>query len=55
MAPAALDLAQLVGRGNCILLATIVANKEPKEGRTFPLSVDYQEKIFLCGPCARLD
>ena len=36
------DGAVTVRQGNCILLATVVANKEPKEGHDFfPLSVDY--------------
>ena len=40
------DGAVTVRQGNCILLATVVANKEPKEGQNFfPLSVDYQEKL----------
>jgi polyribonucleotide nucleotidyltransferase len=39
-----------VRQGNCILLATVVANKEPKEGQDFfPLSVDYQEKFSSAG------
>ena len=39
-----------VRQGNCILLATVVANKEPKEGQNFfPLSVDYQEKFASAG------
>ncbi len=44
------DGAVTVRQGNCILLATVVANKEPKEGqRFFPLSVDYQEKFASAG------
>jgi polyribonucleotide nucleotidyltransferase len=36
--------------GNCIILATVVANKEPKEGQSFfPLTVDYQEKFASAG------
>lgn len=36
--------------GKCTLLATVVANKEPKEGQSFfPLSVDYQEKFASAG------
>lgn len=32
-----------VRQGNCIILATVVANKEAKEGQDFfPLSVDYR-------------
>ena len=39
-----------VRQGNCILLATVVANKEPKAGQSFfPLSVDYQEKFASAG------
>src|SRR5262249_20867709 len=39
-----------VSIGNCILLATVVANKEPKEGQDFfPLTVDYQEKFASAG------
>ena len=39
-----------VRQGNCILLATVVANKEPKAGQSFfPLSVDYQEKFGSAG------
>jgi polyribonucleotide nucleotidyltransferase len=44
------DGAVTVRQGNCILLATVVANKEPKEGQSFfPLSVDYQEKFSSNG------
>ncbi|GAC1398507.1 MAG: polyribonucleotide nucleotidyltransferase [Sediminibacterium sp.] len=39
-----------VRQGNCVILATVVANKEPKEGQDFfPLSVDYQEKFASAG------
>lgn len=39
-----------VRQGNCVLLATVVANKEAKEGQEFfPLSVDYQEKFASAG------
>src|SRR6202163_4216400 len=39
-----------VRQGNCIILATVVANKEPREGQEFfPLSVDYQEKFASAG------
>ena len=39
-----------VRQGNCVLLATVVANKDPKEGQDFfPLSVDYQEKFASAG------
>ena len=44
------DGAVTVRQGNCILLATVVANKEPKDGQSFfPLSVDYQEKFASNG------
>src|SRR5215210_6589710 len=36
--------------GNCIILATVCATKEPKEGQDFfPLSVDYMEKFSSAG------
>jgi polyribonucleotide nucleotidyltransferase len=39
-----------VRQGNCIILATVVANKDAKEGQSFfPLSVDYQEKFASAG------
>jgi len=39
-----------VRQGKCIILATVVANKEPREGQDFfPLSVDYQEKFASAG------
>jgi polyribonucleotide nucleotidyltransferase len=39
-----------VTMGNSILLATVVASNEPKEGQDFfPLSVDYQEKFASAG------
>lgn len=44
------DGAVTVSMGNCMLLATVVATKEPKEGQSFfPLSVDYQEKFASAG------
>lgn len=44
------DGAVTVQQGNTVLLATVVANKEPKEGQDFfPLSVDYQEKFAAAG------
>lgn len=44
------DGAVTVQVGNCMLLATVVANKEPKDGQSFfPLSVDYQEKFASAG------
>ena len=39
-----------VRMGNSILLATVVATQEPKEGQDFfPLSVDYMEKMASAG------
>ena len=39
-----------VRQGNCIILATVCANKEPRDGQDFfPLSVDYQEKFASAG------
>lgn len=44
------DGAVTVSIGNCMILATVVANKEPKEGQSFfPLTVDYQEKFAAAG------
>src|SRR4026207_2240296 len=44
------DGAVTVSIGKCMLLATVVANKDPKEGQDFfPLSVDYQEKFAAAG------
>ena len=44
------DGAVTVRQGNCIMLATAVANREPKEGQDFfPLSVDYMEKFSAAG------
>src|SRR6201995_940251 len=44
------DGAVTVRQGDCIILATVVANKEPKEGQSFfPLTVDYQEKFASAG------
>ncbi len=44
------DGAVTVRQGNCILLATVVANKTPKEGQEFfPLVVDYNEKFASAG------
>ena len=44
------DGSALVRMGNCAILATVVANKEPKPGQSFfPLSVDYQEKFAAAG------
>jgi polyribonucleotide nucleotidyltransferase len=44
------DGAVTVRLGNCIILATVVANHKPKEGQSFfPLTVDYQEKFASAG------
>lgn len=44
------DGAVTVRMGNSILLATVVAAQEPKEGQDFfPLSVDYMEKMAAAG------
>jgi polyribonucleotide nucleotidyltransferase len=44
------DGAVTVRQGNCIIMATVVANKEPKEGQSFfPLVVDYNEKFASAG------
>lgn len=44
------DGAVTVRMNNCIILATVVANQDPKEGQSFfPLSVDYQEKFASAG------
>ncbi|HVI44885.1 MAG TPA: polyribonucleotide nucleotidyltransferase [Chitinophaga sp.] len=44
------DGAVTVRLGNAILLATVVAAKEPKPGQSFfPLTVDYQEKFASAG------
>lgn len=44
------DGAVTVSLGNCMILATVVANKEPREGQDFfPLVVDYQEKFASAG------
>ncbi|WP_394369424.1 polyribonucleotide nucleotidyltransferase [Fulvivirga lutea] len=44
------DGSVVVRMGNTMLLATVVANKEAKEGVDFlPLSVDYQEKFASTG------
>jgi polyribonucleotide nucleotidyltransferase len=44
------DGAVTVQCGNSVLLATVVANKEPKPAQNFfPLSVDYQEKFSSAG------
>ena len=40
------DGSVVVRQGNCMILATVVASKEPKPGQSFfPLSVDYMEKF----------
>lgn len=39
-----------ITQGSCVLLATVVANNEAKEGQDFfPLSVDYMEKFASAG------
>jgi polyribonucleotide nucleotidyltransferase len=44
------DGAVTVTQGNCVILATVVANKDPRDGQSFfPLSVDYQEKFAAAG------
>ncbi|MBX9449018.1 MAG: polyribonucleotide nucleotidyltransferase [Taibaiella sp.] len=44
------DGAVTVKCGNCVILATAVAAKEPKPGQSFfPLTVDYQEKFASAG------
>ncbi len=44
------DGAVTVQQGNCIIMATVVANRDPREGQDFfPLSVDYQEKFASAG------
>jgi polyribonucleotide nucleotidyltransferase len=44
------DGAVVVRQGNCMILATAVASKEPKPGQSFfPLSVDYMEKFSSAG------
>ncbi|TXH20057.1 MAG: polyribonucleotide nucleotidyltransferase [Chitinophagaceae bacterium] len=44
------DGAVTVKIGKLVILATVVANKEPKEGQSFfPLTVDYQEKFASAG------
>lgn len=44
------DGSVVVKQGNTMILATVVANKEAKEGTDFlPLSVDYQEKFASVG------
>src|ERR1700753_1076359 len=44
------DGSAVVRMGNCMLLATVVANLDPKPGQSFfPLTVDYQEKFASAG------
>ncbi len=44
------DGAVVVRMGKCMILATVVANKDPKPGQSFfPLTVDYQEKFASAG------
>ncbi len=47
------DGAVTVRQGNCIILATVVANKEAKEGQSFfHYLVDYQGKFASAGQSA---
>ncbi len=42
--------AVMASMGDTVVLATVVANKEPRPGQDFfPLTVDYQEKTFAAG------
>jgi polyribonucleotide nucleotidyltransferase len=44
------DGSVVVRQGNCMILATVVANKDPKPGQSFfPLTVDFQEKFASAG------
>jgi polyribonucleotide nucleotidyltransferase len=44
------DGSVVVRMGDCMILATVVANSEPKPGQSFfPLTVDYQEKFASAG------
>src|SRR5487761_2577074 len=44
------DGAVTVRLGDCVILATVVANRDPKDGQSFfPLIVDYQEKFASAG------
>ncbi len=44
------DGAVTVSQGNCMILATVCASREPREGQSFfPLTVDYQEKFAAAG------
>src|ERR1700752_5504620 len=44
------DGSVVVRMGDCMLLATVVSNKDAREGIDFlPLSVDYQEKYAAVG------
>lgn len=44
------DGSVVVRQGDCMILATVVASKEPKPGQSFfPLSVDYMEKFASAG------
>src|SRR5437879_7083488 len=44
------DGAVLATYGETVVLATVVANKEPREGIDFlPLTVNYQEKLYAAG------
>ena len=49
------DGSVVVRMGNTMLLATVVANKDIREGIDFlPLSVDYQEKFASAGRIPKL-
>ena len=44
------DGSVVVRSGDCMILATVVANTDPKPGQSFfPLTVDYQEKFASAG------
>ncbi len=43
------DAAVLVDMDGTVVLATVVANKEPTDRDFFPLSVEYQEKMYAAG------
>jgi hypothetical protein len=43
------DGAITVRQGNCVILATVVANKEPKDGQSFfPIISRLSRKICIC-------
>jgi polyribonucleotide nucleotidyltransferase len=43
------DGAVMVRYGDTLLLATVVAEKQPREGDFFPLTVDYEERLYAAG------